>query len=98
MIDINRESLLTVKQAQSALPNRPSINTIYRWCWKGVRGIKLDSIRVGGRIFTTEEACQRFILASSQIPTEQERFAERDAIRRARRFLDVAGVQRVTQS
>lgn len=92
MIDLDKETLLTVKQARAVLPNRPSINTIYRWFWKGVRGIKLDSIRVGGRIFTTKEACDRFIHASSRMPTEEERFAERDAIRNARQFLDMSGI------
>jgi len=92
MIDTTRETLLTVKQARKVLPSRPSINTIYRWFWKGVRGIKLESIRVGGRIFTTKEACERFIHASSKRPTEKERFAERDAIHQAQQYLNASGV------
>ena len=92
MIDVNEETLLTAKDARKELPGRPSINTIYRWFWKGVRGIKLESVRVGGRVYTSKEACHRFVLASSQVPTADERSAERDAIRQAQQFLDVAGV------
>ena len=93
MIDLSKESLLTVKDARKELPGRPSINTIYRWFWKGVRGIKLESVRVGGRVFTSKEACCRFVKASSQVPSVDERFMERDAIRQAQQFLDVAGVR-----
>ena len=92
MINIENERLISVKEARNELPGRPSINTIYRWFWKGAYGIRLESIRVGGRLYTSKEACSRFIYASSQLPTEEARRAKNDAIDLARQFLDASGV------
>lgn len=37
-----------------------SRGTVWRWATRGQRGVVLDSLRVGGRLFTTRRALQDF--------------------------------------
>ena len=60
MIDLERESLLTMAEVSAMLPNRPSLCAIWRWRTKGVRGRKLESVVIGGTPYTSLEAVQRF--------------------------------------
>jgi hypothetical protein len=65
MIDLKSESLLTLGQAAQRLPRRRrgrpvNISTVFRWIAHGIRGVRLEGIRVGGAIHTSEEALQRF--------------------------------------
>ncbi|MBX3437201.1 MAG: DUF1580 domain-containing protein [Planctomycetaceae bacterium] len=39
----------------------PNISTLHRWRLHGVRGHKLETVLVGGRRFTSDEALERFI-------------------------------------
>ena len=62
------EDVLTLTQARSELANltgiRPDKATLTRWIHRGVGGIKLEAIRLGGRnIFTSMQALTRFIEA-----------------------------------
>lgn len=41
------------------------LSTVWRWATRGVRGVVLESFRIGGRRFTTEEAFVRFTSALS---------------------------------
>ena len=49
----------------------PSLKTLLRWSISGVRGRKLETIRVGGRIQTSAAAVRRLIAA-----TQPQRDAE----------------------
>jgi hypothetical protein len=65
VIDIATEHLLTLAQAARLCPGgrqgRPThSSTIYRWTEYGVRGHKLEAIRLGGTLYTSREALQRF--------------------------------------
>jgi hypothetical protein len=64
------ESVLTLQDARreiaSVTGHRPDKCTIYRWCLKGVGGIKLEHIRLGDRILTSRQAINRFIVARSR--------------------------------
>ena len=60
MIDLNEEQMLTLTQATAELPGRPHIPTIWRWHARGLHGVKLETIVIGGRRFTSREALQRF--------------------------------------
>ncbi|MEE9296082.1 MAG: DUF1580 domain-containing protein [Phycisphaerae bacterium] len=51
---------IDLNAAAKLLPNRPHISTLWRWCRKGVNGIRLDYWRAGRRILTTPEALERF--------------------------------------
>lgn len=63
-IDIHTEQLCTLSQAARLLPrlnaNHISPNAIWRWCRRGVGGVHLEHVRIGGRIFTSAEALNRF--------------------------------------
>lgn len=53
------EQYITLTQATKVAPGRPSTNCIWRWCRRGViarsgQRIKLEHIRMGGKIFTTQ--------------------------------------------
>jgi hypothetical protein len=65
MIDLSCETLLTLSQAarlrppsRGGRPTHPS--TLYRWISRGLRGHKLEGIRLGGTTYTSREALQRF--------------------------------------
>ncbi len=88
------ESRLTLSQ----LAQREHVNvaTVWRWCQKGARGVRLESLAVGGRRVTSQEAFERFIAATNPeaaatppAPTPHER---RKAIAAAERELAKAGI------
>lgn len=65
MIEITNESLISLAQAAEFVPRRPNgkkthVSTIYRWFGRGIRGERLECLRVGGRLCTSTEALQRF--------------------------------------
>ena len=64
MIDLNQEELLSLSESCAALPRidgkRPHTSTIWRWCRKGVRGVRLEHVRLGHRICTSRAALNRF--------------------------------------
>jgi transposase len=70
MIDINAEQLVPLREVPQFLPRRAGrkvhISTVYRWTQRGVRGIQLESVRVGGSTYTSREAMQRFAERLSQ--------------------------------
>jgi len=39
---------------------------MHRWALEGSRGVKLESIRIGGFRYTSAEAVQRFIAAMNK--------------------------------
>lgn len=63
-IDLRNETALSLADAARAVPpidgKRPHVSTLWRWCRKGVRGVRLEYVRLGHRIVTTEEAIARF--------------------------------------
>jgi len=64
-IDITTETVITPIKATGFCPERragarPNIATVYRWMIDGVRGIRLESIMVGGTRCTSVQALQRF--------------------------------------
>ena len=70
-----QDELLTPKQAASLLPvieGKPiDPSAIWRWARKGIQGVRLEHIRIGGRILTTMEALENFTreLAEVDIPS-----------------------------
>jgi hypothetical protein len=77
-IDVTAEQLLTLGEATALLPDRPSISTLWRWRTKGARGRRLESVILGGKVYTSAEALQRFAhqqggADQSQIRTPRQR-------------------------
>lgn len=48
-------------QAAKLIPGRPSTSSLHRWAVHGIKGNKLQSIRVGSKIFTTREWISEFL-------------------------------------
>ncbi|MCA9184407.1 MAG: DUF1580 domain-containing protein [Pirellulaceae bacterium] len=95
MIDAATENLITIAQARHEFPHEPSTATIWRWMLKGVRGTVLESIRVGGRRFTSKEACHRFIHGKSGTPKGRKidlGSVQSAAANHAKKILDHFGV------
>lgn len=65
MISITQETLIALRDAPRHLPVRPNgkrlhISACYRWISRGIKGIVLESVKLGGATYTSVEALQRF--------------------------------------
>ncbi len=84
-----------MSRASDYIPGRPHIATIWRWIAKGVRGIKLEVVRVGGRTMVTPEAIETFLsrLNATDSPTPQFTPSQRQRMSEAaRRELEKLGI------
>jgi len=74
-IDIDAESVLTITQACEYLAERgfdkPKELTVRRWIWYGSNGRKLESVKLGHRVYTSKEALARFAAGDDVSPAEQ---------------------------
>lgn len=66
-IDIFCERLLSFKEAAKESPGRPHLSTLHRWRLRGIRGIKLETVRLGGKRFTSREALERFATRTTAV-------------------------------
>lgn len=68
--------------------------TAWRWALRGVRGVRLESTIIGGRRYTSREACERFLAQLNgepePPPAPPERTSRAEAAARA---LDEAGIR-----
>lgn len=66
-IDLKTEQLISLSEAAKTLPRtngkKVHDSTLWRWARKGIRGVKLEYVRVGSRICTSVEALSRFLSA-----------------------------------
>jgi len=101
-IDIHSENLRPLKEALARLPGKPHLSTGWRWAMKGIRGIRLETCVIGGHRYTSDEAVQRFVdattaahnagAASPAVPIDETLRKRRAAIKRAERELAEAGI------
>lgn len=67
MIDFRTEGILTLSEAVAHLPapngKCVSVASLWRWAKKGVKGVRLEHVRVGRRLCTSKEALDRFMKA-----------------------------------
>jgi hypothetical protein len=73
-IDIRTEDLIPLndvpklKSMPRGRQGKPiHYSTIYRWALRGTKGVKLETLRVGGRICTSLPALQRFFDAATEV-------------------------------
>jgi hypothetical protein len=104
MIDIHEETVIPVREIPARIPDNPrtgkkvNLATVFRWSQRGVRGIKLETILIGGTRHSSLEALQRFSDratavadgATSAIVSTPP--ARRKAHEKASRELDEAGI------
>lgn len=68
LITTNRERLVSISKACElfgAAGHSKSLMTVYRYSGRGLRGVKLETVLDGGRIFTSKQAVKRFLQAQS---------------------------------
>jgi len=94
MISLQSETLIPVSEAPKHLPSRPSgkrvhISAVYRWIVRGVKGVRLESLKIGGGTYTSLEALQRFAdaLTARASPTLRMPTPNCHAIERRRRWV-----------
>lgn len=101
MLDLQAEHVVNLSDATRHLPKRPGgkkphVATLYRWATRGLRGIRLETIRVGGTLCTSLEALQRFCerLSDGTSPpiARVTSAARRRAVERAELMLDRIGI------
>ena len=97
MIDIATEQLLSLRAASKLLPDNPNLSTLYRWFMRGCHGVKLETVLIGSRRYTSRESLQRFAerttaaATGEPIPTRTAKQRERE-IAAAEAELDGAGI------
>lgn len=64
-ISAEEKLLPLLKAVEMETGQRPHAATLHRWRLKGVSGVQLETVRVGGRRFTSREAVRRFIERST---------------------------------
>ncbi len=78
-IDLNNETVGGLSDVAAMLPRyqgkRIHNSTMWRWCTRGVRGVKLEYVRLGARIVTSVEAVARF---SAKLTELDQKWAEND--------------------
>lgn len=85
-IDSSTETIIQFNEARTAFPGdkRLSLATLHRWRTKGIRGVRLETILIGGMRYTSHEAISRFIAAQNAeespapaiSPSQRKRLAE----------------------
>ncbi len=70
-IDVQDEQVVSLREACGLLPRRragkkPAIETLYRWSQRGCRGVRLETVQIGGTRCTSREALQRFFDALTE--------------------------------
>lgn len=65
--DLRDDQLMSLPDAATYLGaitgRKPHVSTLWRWCQKGCRGVRLESICIGGKRFVTAAAIERFVEA-----------------------------------
>ncbi len=62
-IDLDAEEVVTLSAAANLpiFPKKLHLATIYRWIQRGIKGVRLESVKIGGTHCTSVEAVRRFI-------------------------------------
>lgn len=65
MIDILNKQMIPFSKipgwCEKHIGNRVNRSTAHRWRMRGARGVKLETVLVGGRRYTSQEALLRFL-------------------------------------
>src|SRR5438067_170498 len=97
MIAIANEHIFPIRRVGKMLPSSQDgkqlhVGTVYRWADIGLlrdgRRVKLETLLIGGRVYTSAEAVQRFLQALNDAPS----LPASTAAERADAALDALGV------
>ena len=65
MIPFEDEELIPISQVPAELSNRPHKSTVWRWIQRGCRGVRLATVLIGGRRYTSKEAIADFVAGTT---------------------------------
>lgn len=63
------EDLIRLSEFSKIFPTRPNPSTAWRWAKHGTRGVILETVAIGGTLYTSREAANRFLEALNQPKT-----------------------------
>ena len=66
------ETLLDLTEATKQFPIKCSRASMERWIRKGIRGTQLETVLLGNRRYTSQQAIDRFIRNQLHVALEQE--------------------------
>jgi hypothetical protein len=101
VIDLQNEQTLRLHDARKLKwlkgrdGGRVDIGTLRRWALKGIKGIKLETVRIGTTTYTSIESCLRFIERLSNTQGERpicHTSQRRHELATADKKLDQAGI------
>lgn len=72
MIDIEKETVFPLSLARKVVSvggKELHVSTLWRWCRRGLRGVKLEHVRVGHRVCTSTQAISRFVNKLAEVET-----------------------------
>ena len=104
LIDIDHEQLISLAGASRYVTKRfgdrrggrpLNVSTIHRWVGRGLKGIHLESIQVGGTRFTSAEALHRFferLAGRDPVVVRQTSASHMRRVAEAEKVLDKAGI------
>ncbi|MEQ1905755.1 MAG: DUF1580 domain-containing protein [Pirellulaceae bacterium] len=88
MIDIDTDRLIELSEVPAYLEKktgkRPNLATIYRWRQRGIAGIYLETVLVGGKPFTSISALNSFFTQSQLAKQGKLSNATKEGLKRAR--------------
>lgn len=91
------ETFRRLSEQAQRLPNRPHVSTLWRWATHGCRGVRLETVRIGGFVYCTDSALARFLEACNERPEvtirrPRTRRETKAAVAKAQRILKSAGI------
>ena len=95
------EQIVSLTNATKLLParrgNRPAhVSCMFRWAKHGLRGVKLETLRVGGTICTSKQALERFFSRLAELDGPDAETAR--AATPARRQREIAEASRKAEA
>ena len=60
-MDLLTEDLITMNEAAKAVPGGVHLGTLYRWAEGGIKGVKLETVKIGSKRRTSVQALHRFL-------------------------------------
>lgn len=65
-LDLLTEDMLTLSEVARELPSRPHVSTVWRFARRGIGGQKLETVKIGSRVFSSRQAVTRFLEATQR--------------------------------
>lgn len=66
------EDLIRLIEVRKELPFKPCTATIDKWVKVGIYGVRLETVRIANRVFTSRQAVRRFLIRQEVARREHE--------------------------